>query len=86
MDHRIDDEVPESYAALIPVRINSICVRNLVCDHLMQSAAFELHLFLKELVFSRIAFVHTLATTSRLLMAMSRRLIFSSTNAIEFFG
>jgi len=46
----VDHEVPYANVSLVPIRKNGIGIGDLVGDLLVEFAAFELHLLLKELV------------------------------------
>ena len=54
VEGRVDGEVPDSEAALVPIGVDLVRVAHLVRDHLVQLASLELHLLFVKLVLNDI--------------------------------
>jgi len=67
---RVDDEVPDAKAALVPIRVDLVRVSHLVRNHLMQLATLELHLLLVELVLDDVRATLRASEASGLLLSL----------------
>ena len=57
MVNTIDDEVPDTQGALIPIGIDLVIVDDLIRDQLMSLTTFEFHLLFEELVLISTIFI-----------------------------